>query len=105
MSWKGVELQVALPRVQEHIQLQDQLQQRGKQSQDFIGQNHLKEAEKMRKAVIKSEQKDQTQIHRDADDSNQVRQSNEHHRPLKQQRTEENRLNHPYLGKKIDYSR
>lgn len=26
----------------------------------------------MRKAVIKSEQKDQTQIHRDADDSNQV---------------------------------
>lgn len=57
MSWKGVELQVALPRVQEHSQLQDQLQQRGKQSQDFIGQNHLKEAEKMRKAVIKSEQK------------------------------------------------
>lgn len=53
MSWKGVELQVALPRVQEHSQLQDQLQQRGKQSQDFIGQNHLKEAEKDAKSSNK----------------------------------------------------
>ncbi|MBR7552915.1 hypothetical protein ACFFJI_06640 [Allobacillus sp. GCM10007491] len=102
MSWKGIELQVALPRVQENSQLQDQLQQRGKQSQNFLGQSHLEEAEKMRKSVLKSEQKDQVQIHRDADDSHSDQQSTEHHR--KRQRSDAVKLNHPYLGKKIDYS-
>ncbi len=103
MSWKGVELQVALPRVQEQGQLQEQLQQRGQQSQSFKGQVHQEEMERLRKAVIEAKQKDSAKINKDSGE--QQSHAHEHHQK-NHKRDEDEMLvpTHPYLGKRIDYS-
>ncbi|TFB23186.1 hypothetical protein E3U55_05045 [Filobacillus milosensis] len=99
MSWKGVELQVALPRTQDAGQLQDQLNQRGQFSQDHFAQSQLKEADLKRKKVLETNEEEKITNEEDESKNEQIYSSkHQSQSPL------EYKEQHPYLGKIIDYS-
>ncbi|MDQ0350649.1 ribose 1,5-bisphosphokinase PhnN [Alkalibacillus filiformis] len=104
MSWKAVEMQVALPRTQDASQLQDQLQQRGQLMQDQITQEQLRELERKRKAVLESEQTEQI----DNEDENQKSKAetgaNNHNQAESKDRRGTN-IPHPYLGNRVDFTK
>ncbi|GEL75851.1 hypothetical protein [Tenuibacillus multivorans] len=101
MSWKAVELQVALPRTQDASQLQDQMNQRGQLTQEQLAQSQIKQAELKRKRVLETKNKDKIRHDEDSDHgSNQESfTSNKKNQP-----EDEPSEKHPYLGKIIDYS-
>lgn len=99
MSWKAVELQVALPRTQDVGKLQDQMQQRGNQMQQSLAQSQLQSDQLKRKQVGKQEQKDDVNVKDEDENLNQPH--------VVQHRKEEEKsqkIIHPYLGNQIDYS-
>ncbi|PKR78647.1 hypothetical protein CEY16_02505 [Halalkalibacillus sediminis] len=99
MSWKGVEMQVALPRTQDAGQLQDQLQQRGQLTQDQLAQAQLKQLEAKRKSVLETNEKDDVNIHEE--EGKETLETSQNKRKTKE---EEEIVDHPFLGKHIDYS-
>ncbi|MCT2534549.1 hypothetical protein NC661_15895 [Aquibacillus koreensis] len=100
MSWKSVEMQVALPRTQDVGKVQEQLHQRGKVMQESLASNQLVTEDLKRKKVNDSEQKDQ--VKNKKQESNSQYSTNN----IKSNHTEESdlRSKHPYLGKQIDYN-
>ncbi|QTM99437.1 hypothetical protein ERJ70_09050 [Sediminibacillus dalangtanensis] len=100
MSWKSVEMQVALPRVQDAAKMQEQLQQRGQQTQELLAaaQQNLEEVKRkqvnhsVHKADVHNKEKKEKQFN--AKDSQQKKKADE----------EKTDNNHPYLGRKIDFS-
>ncbi|MBM7572049.1 hypothetical protein [Aquibacillus albus] len=97
MSWKSIEMQVAIPRTQEAGKIQDQLQQRGQLVQDALTSSQLATEEQKRKKVNEYDQKDNVQNkqkQKEKVDPNTIRKSNQALTHLDP--------NHPYLGKKID---
>ncbi|GAA0461458.1 hypothetical protein [Alkalibacillus silvisoli] len=105
MSWKAVEMQVALPRTQDAGQLQDQLQQRGQIMQDNIAQQQLRELERKRKSVLESEHAES--VHNEGDEQHEESDSysDEEHQRSEQKNGEKYRIPHPYLGNRVDFSR
>ncbi|MGP4072222.1 hypothetical protein ACTWQB_06680 [Piscibacillus sp. B03] len=83
MSWKAVELQVALPRVVDAAQMQEQLSQRGQNVQ-----NHLVQARHSEEQIKRS------QVQK-ADTFNRISDQGNGPTPNSEQR-------HPYLGQSVD---
>ncbi|MGM8214496.1 hypothetical protein ACLIA0_02870 [Bacillaceae bacterium W0354] len=104
MSWKAVEMQVALPRTHEVGQLQDQMQQRGQLLQDQLAQSQLRQEQLNRKTVIQTNEKDDVKL--SADDQEGSNHNQDSHN--QQEKNPSNKKNvtvkHPYLGQVIDYS-
>ncbi|MRH42286.1 hypothetical protein GH741_06280 [Aquibacillus halophilus] len=98
MSWKSVEMQVALPRVQDAGKIQEQLQQRGQLLQDTISNNQLLTEELKRKKVNDYNQKDNVNNKKKEDSNKQYREGHEH------SEESENTSDHPFLGKQIDFN-
>ncbi|NIK10815.1 hypothetical protein [Alkalibacillus almallahensis] len=101
MSWKAVELQVALPRTQDAGQLQDQLQQRAQVMQDVLSEEQLKELERKRKAVLETNESEPARNEGDEHSENNWSQDagQQSRKEPKQQ------IPHPYLGNRVDLSR
>ncbi|MBB6452897.1 DNA-binding transcriptional regulator PaaX [Salirhabdus euzebyi] len=99
MSWKAVELQVALPRVQDAGQIQDQLQQRGQHVQSHLSQAQLQAQKRKRHQVNEMNRKEHDKILNDGtgESTELLLSSPRKGKQLKQS-------SHPYLGKIIDYS-
>ncbi|MEK3989594.1 hypothetical protein [Robertmurraya sp. FSL R5-0851] len=101
MSLKAIEMQIALPRMQDASKLQEQLQQRGQQQNDVAANTVAKEVEKNRISVNKHEQKEQVRLkdhQRDKNDNQQGKRNrkNKESQPVKEV--------HPYKGNFFDFS-
>ncbi|WP_188205831.1 hypothetical protein [Alkalibacillus aidingensis] len=102
MSWKAVEMQIALPRTQDASQLQEQLQQRGQNMQSQLTQEQLRELERKRKAVLEANQRDDVHVKDHDDERDQLpfhKRRNNH-----KQHEESSEWNHPHLGNRVDFS-
>lgn len=107
MSWKSVELQVALPRTQDAGQLQDQLSKQHQRFQETLAQHQLRDEmikrrqvrefeEAIGKKVMPDDDNDQEQMAKDEDVDEE--------RPGKKESPEDT-VTHPYLGQHIDFTR
>ncbi|MCS0787190.1 hypothetical protein [Cytobacillus pseudoceanisediminis] len=102
MSLKSIELQIALPRTFDAGKIQEQLQQRGQTISGFAAESTRENAEKQRKTVIKHEQKQNVNLGND--DSESQNEAGGHERKDNQKKDSDDKQNHPYKGKIIDYS-
>ncbi|MEK3855088.1 hypothetical protein [Cytobacillus sp. FSL H8-0458] len=102
MSLKSIELQVALPRTFEAGKIQDQLQQRGQTISGFAADSTQEKAEKQRKTVMKQEHKQNVNLGNDG--SERQKEAEGHDRKEDPKKDRNDRENHPYKGKVIDYS-
>lgn len=96
MSWKAVEMQVALPRVQDASKIQEQIQQRGQFLQDTIVQSQYVQEEIRRKTVNQSAENAKLR-----NDENKKKQAISASSKKKNQ-PPQSKIPHPYLGGRID---
>ncbi|WP_099158123.1 hypothetical protein [Virgibacillus ndiopensis] len=99
MSWKSIEMQVALPRTKDAGKLQEQMLKQGQHIQESIADSQLKQAEQKRKRVNEFEKINDVIIKRERDNSSQSSKDQQ-----QENESDEEKLEHPYLGKKIDFS-
>lgn len=102
MSLKSIEMQVALPRTVEVGKIQEQLQQRGQQINDFASERTHKEEKQHRETVIKHEQKANVKL--SYDEQNGRSRDEEEKQKKKRNRSTAENGKHPYKGNVIDYS-
>jgi hypothetical protein len=101
MSLKAIEMQIALPRMQDASKLQEQIQQRGQQQNDVAANSVTKEVEKNRISVNKQEQKEKARL------KEQEREKNGHQQGEKNRKMKESqpvKEVHPYKGNFFDFS-
>jgi hypothetical protein len=100
MSLKLIEMQVALPRMQDASKIQEQLQQRGQMMNDQAARAVQKQEEKDRKSVVKKHSRLEAgwQKERRPDSGGTL--------PKKAREEGDEAVNqsHPYKGTSIDYS-
>lgn len=101
LSWKSIEMQVALPRTQDAGKLQEQMLKQNQHFQESLAQSQLKDIEQKRKRVQEFENIHDVKIKdkegQDTNDS-EDQQSELGYDP------KDEFAEHPYLGKKIDFS-
>ncbi|MFB4167470.1 hypothetical protein [Virgibacillus sp. JSM 102003] len=101
LSWKSIEMQVALPRTQDAGKLQEQMLKQNQHFQESLAQSQLKDIEQKRKRVQEFENihnvKNKNKEDRDTNDS-EDQQSELGYAPI------DEFAEHPYLGKKIDFN-
>ncbi|MTW84955.1 hypothetical protein F3157_04680 [Virgibacillus dakarensis] len=101
MSWKSIEMQVALPRSQDAGKLQEQMLKQTQHSQESLAASQLLKDEQKRKRVNEFEKTGKPTIKQGSGQSKQANQDQQH----KEQVTEEGQeMDHPYLDGKIDFS-
>lgn len=103
MSWKAVELQVALPRTHDVGQLQEQMQQRGQLVQDQLQQAQLREQLLNRTSVKKMNEKDDLKL-TDQEEGNTANDDRQESKQYEKHDEQKESVKHPFLGKFIDYS-
>lgn len=101
MSLKLIELQIALPRTQEAGQIQSQLETRGQHMQEILADAARKENEQKQHQVPRNNKNEGVQL-------NKEHSSNEYQHQKRKNKTEkelphEEKENHPYKGKSIDF--
>ncbi|UOQ85602.1 hypothetical protein [Gracilibacillus salinarum] len=96
MSWKSVEMQVALPRVQDAGKLQDQMQQQGRIGQNQLQQTLLQEEMHKRSKVMKQQETSHLKNNKQTSENRQLQASSD---PSDVQNPP---VRHPYLGNKFD---
>lgn len=101
MSWKSIEMQVALPRTQEAGKHQEQMSKQNQRFQESLAQSQLKQQLLERKRVNEFEQIKQTKIKDEEPKSSSDQQDEER----EETNAEDETVEHPFLGKKIDLSR
>ncbi|MBA2174084.1 hypothetical protein H0266_04125 [Halobacillus locisalis] len=97
MSWKSVEMQVALPRVQDAGKLQEQIAQRNPTLQHFVSQKQEQLDRKKRVSVMNSENVEDALVNDEG--PSQTPSLSE-----KGANVKEETIDHPFLGKRVDYS-
>jgi len=101
VSWKSIELQVALPRVQEAGKEQDLMSKQNQRFQETLTQSQLQEEIQKRSQVNKFESLQKSKLTDQDEDK-------EKHEEKKQQRRKKKKIEedikHPYLGSNIDFS-
>lgn len=99
MGWKSIEMQVALPRVQDAGKIQEQMQKQGQHYGESLTQSQLKQEELKRKRVSESEDIHELKLKKDAE-NNSENQDEENSGEFRQ--SKEGKIEHPYLGNKLD---
>ncbi|SFM31815.1 hypothetical protein SAMN04487943_11346 [Gracilibacillus orientalis] len=100
MSWKAVEMQVALPRTQDAGKIQDQMQQQGRIDQNQLAKSMANEELRKRKQVLEQEASEQLKNNKQKRD-NSFQTTPEDKKKDDQQRSQ---FRHPYLGNKVDFN-
>lgn len=101
MSWKSIELQVAIPRTQDASKQQDLSSKQGQRFQEALSQSQLQENVRKRQQVQKFEKIDKTK------ESLKKDHAKEEAKDLtdeEENQDQDERTNHPYLGSHIDFS-
>ncbi|TGB04779.1 hypothetical protein [Halobacillus salinus] len=96
MSWKAVEMQVALPRVQDAGKLQEQIAQRNPTLQHFVSQRQEQIDRKKRTSIMQQENVEEALVHEKGDGRERSKEGKAGH--------QDETIDHPYLGKRIDFS-
>lgn len=103
MSWKSVELQVALPRVQDASKDQELMSKQNQRFQETLTQSQLKAEMQKRKQVNKSDQLRKSDV--TDQENNEKENFLENNNGKHTREVLEEKLEHPYLGSNIDLSR
>ncbi|MGG7618877.1 hypothetical protein ACVBAX_05800 [Robertmurraya sp. GLU-23] len=101
MSLKAIEMQIALPRMQDASKLQEQIQQRGQQQNEVAANSVAKEVEKNRISVTKHEQKEQVRL---KDQQRDKKGNQEGKKNRKNKESQSVKEVHPYKGNFFDFS-
>lgn len=101
MSWRAVEMQIALPRTQDAGKIQEQIQQRGQFMQDVIANQQLAQDEMKRKTVNDLKQKAMLSNKREEKHQTALETENGN---TSNKTIESHAIAHPYLGKQIDFN-
>lgn len=102
LSWKSVELQVALPRTQDAGKHQDQQSKQGQRFQESLMQSQIKQQEWQRKRINKFEQVRKKKVRGDDQNHDGIYECNDSEVGDHEENFE---LEHPFLGQKIDFMR
>lgn len=103
MTLKSIELQVALPRVTEAGNIQNQLSQKPAYDQSQIAQHNMKQAEQRLKRSNELDEASTLLV--GEEDEKREKQGQQHSgNKGKQQGEEQERIEHPYKGRHIDLS-
>lgn len=102
MSWKSVELQVALPRTQDAGKQQDLMSKQGQRFQETLSQSQLQQEIRKRKQVQKFDKTNKSRVDDESEHSNEEfpKDNNKNADEEDQAKNTE----HPYLGSRFDYS-
>src|SRR5690625_2689352 len=103
MSWKSVEMQVAIPRTQEAGKQQDQLMRQSQHFQETLAQTHQKELQLKRKKVNEFDETRSLFVKEEKDEASKEKHK-KHHTKQKKKMKKQQPFEHPYLGQSIDYS-
>lgn len=103
MSWKSIELQVALPRVQDASKEQDLMSKQNQRFQEALTQSQLQEEIQKRKEVNKFDRLKKSNLTDEGKnpEENFLEKDKSKHKI----KILEDKLEHPYLGSNIDLSR
>ncbi len=100
MGFKSIEMQIAIPRSQDAGKMQEQLMRQGQQFQETLTQQQLREEITNRSKVNEYENvQDSTE-----DKENKEEQGKKKKHSKKVEDESGYPINHPYLGKNIDFS-
>lgn len=105
MGLKTIDMQVAILRSQDASKVQEQLTRQGQQFQETLTQSQLNEELLKRQKTNRFE----NVTKREVDSNEEHEKHNQDHEEKElaqkpQQRNEQERINHPYLGRQIDWS-
>src|SRR5690625_1730084 len=101
MSLKSIELQVAIPRTHDAGKMQDQMTKQSQNFQDTLTKKQLEEELLRRTKVNEYEAVIQQNV---SDEEKQKKEDKDERKEQQSKEDEKLKLNHPYLGKKIDFS-
>lgn len=100
MGIKSVELQVAIPRSQDAGKMQEQAMRQGQQFQETLTQQQLRE-----QMVNRTKVNEYDEVHkRNVSDDEENAQNEQEKKRKKQKEKKPEKIEHPYLGTKIDFS-
>src|SRR5699024_6814821 len=101
MGFKSIEMQIAIPRSQDAGKMQDQMMKQGQQFQDTLTEQQIRE-ELLKRKQVKEYDKVEKQTVKDEEKNKQ------NFFDIKEKEKEEMKeftvLNHPFLGKNVDFS-
>ncbi|GAE24279.1 hypothetical protein JCM9140_192 [Halalkalibacter wakoensis JCM 9140] len=101
MSLRPIEVQGSVPISQKTGKIQEQLQQRGQISHDLLTEQQKQQEQKRRKKVNESEGKERVRLNQEDKKQNHPKKKN---KKRKQEIEEQEKIDHPYKGKFIDFS-
>lgn len=99
MSWKSIDLQVALPRTQDAGKIQEQMTKQSEHFQESLAQSQLEQEKQKRKTVNEMEETIKAEINKDQEKHKEQGNNKEDTSEEKEQE-----MKHPYLGSNIDFS-
>lgn len=102
MSWKAVDLQVALPRTQDAGKLQEQQSKHPQHFQEALTADQLKRDLLRRKRVNEYHE---ARLDSLKDEENKKEETDQQQREPSKKKEEHPSLSHPFLGNAIDYRR
>ncbi|GIO26178.1 hypothetical protein [Ornithinibacillus bavariensis] len=97
MSWKSVEMQVALPRTTDAGKFQDQILKQNQHFQEALAQTQVIQENQKRKKVQEFED-----IHLLKDDKSETNQKINQDQAKEELKTNNQNIQHPYLGNHFD---
>ncbi|MDX8046964.1 hypothetical protein SH601_13300 [Gracilibacillus sp. S3-1-1] len=100
MSWKAVEMQVAIPRTQDAGKIQDHLQQQARMEQNQLAQSILNSEARKRTQVIKQKASEQLKNNKKKNQTLPLQQEKE---KLVNDR-KQLYIRHPFLGSRVDFN-
>jgi len=101
MSFRAIELQVALPRTQDVGKIQEQLQQRGQVTQDQLA-DEQKKLDELRQ-VSTTEETEKSKLEKERQDQKK-REQEKREQQAREKKKEVKKEAHPYKGKFVDFS-
>lgn len=102
MSWKSIEMQVAIPRTQDAGKHQDQMSKQSQRFQESLAQSQLKQQLLERKRVTEFERTKGMKITKENNDESN---NSSDHEEQQEPASEEETIDHPFLGTKVDLTR
>lgn len=103
LSWKSVEMQVALPRTQDAGRIQEQMTKQGQNFQNSLTEQQLIEEKRKQQRV--NEFEDIERLKNDQKDGDSPSEEEKKDNESQPGTEEDEQIKHPYLGANIDYSR
>src|SRR5699024_6360969 len=100
MGFKSVEMQIAIPRSQDAGKMQDQMMKQGQQFQDTLTEQQIREELLKRKQVNEYDNVEKQTVK----DEEKSRQKSFDKNEKKKEIIEFKKINHPFLGKNVDFS-